>query len=91
MTGVPEVEVRWGSSIGVWSQRSGASQAQLEGIEVGVGPGVDRSRTGGCVGGCVGARGRVGSQQTTGGDWTWSKLESDWRLLLEVVLEPEVE
>src|SRR6266436_8082078 len=33
--------------------------SSLEGDKVGVGPGVNRSRTGGCVGGCVGARGRL--------------------------------
>src|SRR6266446_9694224 len=64
--------------------------SSLEGDEVGVGPGVNQSQTGGHVRGCVGAKGRVGSQQTTGGDRTRSKPESDRRLLLEVVLEPEV-
>src|SRR6266446_2751113 len=84
-----------GDAMGFWcrnpelEERSIAGSS-LEGDEVGVGPRVNRSRTGGHVGGCVGARGRVGSQQTTGGDRTWSKPESDRRLLLEVVLEPEV-
>src|SRR6266436_7604953 len=60
-------------------ERSIASSS-LEGDEVGVGPGVDWSQTGGRVRGCVGARGRVGSQQTTGGDQRermWSSRVGD--------------
>src|SRR6266446_5510085 len=84
-----------GGAMGFWCRSPELEEwsiagSSLEGDEVGVGPGVNRSRTGGRVGGCVGARGRVGSQQTTGGDRTQSKPESDRRLLLEVMLEPEV-